>query len=76
MRGTTTLHSLSSQAALGSASKGFGLPGGKWQPIQEGVWERKWRSEAGSGGRKRGNGVGAETGHPAWNQCLFPAAAH
>lgn len=76
MRDTATLHSLSSQAALGSASKGFGLPGGKWQPMQEGVWERKWRSEAGSGGRKRGNGVRAETGHPAWNQCLFPAAAH
>lgn len=75
MRDMTTLHSLSSQAALGSASKGFGLPGGKWQPMQEGVWERKWRSEAGSGGR-RGNGVRAETGHPAWTLCLFPAAAH
>lgn len=50
MRDRTTLHTLSSQAALGSASKGFGLPGGKWQPMQEGVLERKWRSEAGSGG--------------------------
>ncbi len=72
MRDRTTLHTLSSQAALGSASKGFGLPGEKWQPMQEGVWERKWRSEAGSGGK---GGGGAETGHPAWNLCLLLAAA-
>ncbi len=57
MRDRTTLHTLSSQAALGSASKDFGLPGGKWQPMQEGVCERKWRSEAGSGGG-RGGGSG------------------
>lgn len=74
MRDRTTLHTLSSQAALVLAVllKVLVFLVKSGSPCRRG-------SGRGSGGQRQGveegGGGGAETGHPAWNLCLFLAAA-